>query len=165
MLAILVYMRQTPVVVAIGLLILAIGSFAVVYDDLFVGPQDTVAVREIAQGSRATQTERKNYLITSAADYALLWRILEAPGDAPQIDFEKESVIAVFAGRQSTAGHDIRVERIEDGVVRKVYLTLTKPNENCLTAQMLTEPYQVVVVPKTILTYAHEDRVVTQSCL
>lgn len=158
-------MRQTPVVVALGLLAIAVGSFAIVYDDLFAPPQDSVVFREIAQGARAAQTERKNYLITSATDYALLWRILDTSSEPPEIDFEKESVIAVFAGRQSTAGHDIRVERIEDGVVRKVYLTLTRPNENCLTAQMLTEPYQVVVVPKTMLTYAHEDRVVTQSCL
>lgn len=150
---------------SVGLLVIAIGAFAFAYDDLFVTSEGGVAFREIARGERSAVTIRKNYLIASPSDYALLWRMLDAQGEPPEIDFETESVLAVFAGRQSTAGYEIRVKHIEDETARKVLLAFTKPNENCLTAQAIIEPYQIVVVPKTTLGYVHEDEVVKKSCL
>ena len=119
---------------------------------------------EIAIGAQSTVAERVNYLITTSGQLEELWKMIDASGAPPAIDFEKDAVIAVFAGQKPTAGYAIAVSRIEDDSLRTVVVALTEPGEGCMSAQVLTAPYQIAVVPAALLPLAHKDISVTAAC-
>lgn len=127
-------------------------------------PARLVPFREIARGSHSTETRRVNYLITSRADLAQLWKMLDATGTPPEVDFTTRAIIAVFAGTQSESGCRIAVSRIEDTEVRTVIVALTKPGINCAPSQSVTAPYAIVELPKTPLTLTHRDVLLRRSC-
>jgi len=71
----------------------------------------------------------------------------------PGVDFEKEMVLAVFAGEKRTGGHAIRIEQVAlggteaDPVVCVLYRQ-TAPPPNAMVIQVLTHPAHAVVVKK-----------------
>ena len=124
----------------------------------------TVPFTEIAKGSQSAVERRVNYLITSSSQFNELWGVVTATGTPPKIDFKTHSVIAVFAGQKPTAGYAIAVAKIEDASARMVSITLAKPSDDCMLAQSITTPYQLISVPATSLSLAHEDISVTTTC-
>jgi len=127
-------------------------------------PSVVVPFDEIAQGSKSTITKRVNYIVTSSDQMDKLWKMLDAKGAPPSVDFTVESVIAVFAGQKPTAGYSIRVFTIEDANTRLVSVALAKPDKNCAVAQSITTPYQLVKVSASSLLLAHEDTSTTADC-
>lgn len=126
----------------------------------------SVQVTELAKGARSKETRRVNYLIKSQPELKQLWNMLESVGSLPKVDFETNTVIAVFAGEQPTLGYDIRITKIEDSATaRKVFVTLSKPGGSCITGQVITSPFHIVVVPATALPLTHADSVSVTSCL
>lgn len=129
-----------------------------------IPPARLVPFSEIARGSHSTETRRVNYLITSRADLAQLWKMLDATSTPPEVDFTTRAVIAVFAGTQSESDCRIAVSRIEDTEVRTVIVSLTKPGINCAPSQSVTAPYAIVELSKTPLTLTHKDVLLRRSC-
>ncbi|MDE2021827.1 MAG: protease complex subunit PrcB family protein [Patescibacteria group bacterium] len=125
----------------------------------------TVPFTELAHGAHSSISVRANYLITSAGQLSELWKMIDAGGQTPDVDFATQSVIALFAGQKPTAGYTIAVSKVEDAATRDVTITLTSPGGSCLLAQSLTAPYQVVELPKTSLAFTHKDLATTLSCL
>ncbi len=128
-------------------------------------PAVAVPFTEIAHGTQSTVKKRTNYLITSSSELSQLWKMVDATGQKPTIDFTQNDVIAIFAGTEPTAGYTIATAKVEDSATRDVSVTLTKPGVSCIPAQSLTAPYQIVVFVKTTLPLTHEDQTMTVSCL
>lgn len=124
-----------------------------------------VPFTELATGLHAKVDWRANFLITSAPEMSELWKIIDAAGQTPVINFDTNDVIAVFAGDKPTGGYSIAVSRVTDGTLRTVTVTLTSPGGSCFLAESLTSPYQIIEIPKGSLPLTHQDEVVTQSCL
>ena len=124
----------------------------------------TVPITKLAQGSHSTVSRRVNYFITSPSHLQYLWKMIDAAGTPPAIDFKKEAVLAVFAGERPTTGYAIEVSKVLDSSSRLVSITLAKPDDSCMTGQSLTAPYEIVAVPTTSLPLAHEDISTTVSC-
>lgn len=125
----------------------------------------TVPFTELVRGMQSEVKTRVNYLITSTEGLEKLWEMVDATGTPPVVDFKKDSVIAVFAGEKPTTGHAIEVAKVEDAIARTVSITLTNPGGSCVVGQAITAPYQVIVVPLTTLSFAHEDISTTTGCL
>ncbi|MBU6491016.1 protease complex subunit PrcB family protein [Patescibacteria group bacterium] len=125
----------------------------------------TIPFTELAHGAHSSIPVRANYLITSEDQLSELWKMIDAGGQTPKVDFATQSVIAIFAGQKPTAGYTIAVSNVEDAATRDVTITLTSPGGSCLLAQSLTAPYQVVELPKTSLAFTHKDLATTLSCL
>lgn len=124
-----------------------------------------IPFEELASGVRSSVPSRVNYLITSSSELVRLWAMLGTPAKVPPVDFSKNEVVAVFAGQKPTTGYTIVVSKIQDdGAGRMVTVDVMEPNAGCATAQSLTEPYQIVQVPKTSLPFTHEDQTSTTSC-
>lgn len=71
----------------------------------------------------------------------------------PAVDFEKEMVLAVFAGQKNTGGHSIQIEKIlkkQSDTNPKYYVLYrqTAPPPDAMVTQVLEYPAHVVVVPK-----------------
>lgn len=120
---------------------------------------------EIAHGSQSAVERRVNYIITSPDQFNELWNMIGVTGVPPKVDFEKDAVIAVFAGRKPATGYSIAIAKIEDTDLRTVSITLANPDEKCVPAKSITTPYQLITVPTTSLPLSHKDIVVTTNCL
>jgi len=167
-------MRDVFIVLGAGIIVVAIGIAVLAPEDKSMqdpvagtvpATRTSVSAQELAHGERSTVVRRTNYLINSTSELSEVWNMIETDAQQPEVDFTRNSVVAVFAGKKPTAGHDIEVTKVEDGIVRKVFLKLTSPGVSCLLAQSLTQPYQIIEIPKTSLAYAHEDTAITESCL
>jgi hypothetical protein len=97
----------------------------------------------IAEGAQAKVEEPFLFVARDAKTYALLQTIVENLPDASTIDFTKESVVAAFAGTKPTAGWEVLVRKLSD----KVLIDLNEPRKDVMTAQMLTAPYKIAVIP------------------
>ncbi|MBY0551960.1 MAG: protease complex subunit PrcB family protein [Candidatus Obscuribacterales bacterium] len=68
---------------------------------------------------------------------------------APDVDFRKEMIVAVFMGQRSSGGYSIRVTRVErrDGATY-VYYTNYNPPPGSFTTAAMSAPYHLVKVPR-----------------
>ncbi len=65
-----------------------------------------------------------------------------------EVDFTKYTVVAVFAGQKPTAGYTIRVTSVEEEDKRlAVRVKEYWPGNNCITAQAVNYPYQIIKFP------------------
>lgn len=131
-----------------------------------VVPQTDVSFIPLVSGTQSTISKRANYVIRSDGELRELWKMLDAGGMPPVIDFSKNIVVAVFVGQESTGGYSISVSRVADSAsARTVSITLTKPGGSCILPQVLTAPYQIVELASTSLPLSHINIVTTTSCI
>ncbi|MFA6519739.1 MAG: protease complex subunit PrcB family protein [Candidatus Paceibacterota bacterium] len=167
-------MKDTPIIAGIALLAVAIGVYFFLSGDVknsspaSVSESQTSAVAvpftPLVSGTRSTIAERVNYFITSSTQLNELWKLVDAKGQPPKVDFTKEAVIAVFAGQQPTGGYAIQVSKIVDSGARLVSITIQKPDDSCKPKVVVTMPYEIVTIPATTLPLAHEDILTTVPC-
>lgn len=163
---ILIIIGLAAVAVAIGLFIFLRGrdTSPTVSPNLASAEQSVAVVpfTKITQGEKSTVTRRVNYLITSTDELQKLWKMVDATIPPPAIDFEKQAVLAIFAGNESTSS--IAIAKIEDTDTRLVSIAVTKPDSACVSKLAAPSPYEIVVVPATTLPLAHADLATTVSC-
>ncbi len=163
-------MRETLVVVVVAVVAAVIGLLTFVFINNSTAPvaeeEDApVVFRELAQGDRSSVERRVNYLVYSEAQMKQLWELIGAVDAPPEVDFTTHTVIGIFSGKQPTAGYEIAADRIIDTETRNVSIITSRPGVSCLAAQTITQPYQVIMVPKTSLSYKLEYIPMTTSCL
>ena len=125
----------------------------------------SVLFTELASGTNADVTTRESYLITNDEELRDLWKLLRTDSERPTIDFTKDSVLAVFAGEEPTAGYTIAVRAITETNERMINIEIGAPGVTCGAAEVVTTPYQIIKVAKTDLPLAHKDAMVTTGCL
>ena len=123
-----------------------------------------VPFERIANGVRSTVKERVNYAISSSGQMTELWTLLDKSGVPPTIDFNKQMVIAVFAGEKPAVGYGISVSKVTDADKRLVTVTLQNPEGTCAPKSSNTAPYEIIVVPIAPLPLAHQDTSATVAC-
>ena len=163
-------MQQIGSVIVLVALVVA-GMFLVREEDRSALPATpsfesiSVPFTTLLQGDQSKVAKRVNYLVTSDEGLKELWSMLGTKSAMPKVDFNTRSVVAVFAGEQATGGHSIAVAKIEDSAsARTVSVALTAPGEGCMSAQVITAPFQVVELPSTELEFTHKDTQVAVAC-
>lgn len=121
-----------------------------------------VPIETLAHGVKSTITDRVNYVITSPAEMTKLWKMVDAAEPPPTVDFNKQMVLAVFAGKGTSA--DITIARVVDADARVVSVTIVPPGPACAQKVKTTAPYEIVAVPATSLPLTHRDVTTTASC-
>lgn len=88
--------------------------------------------------------------VTDSEGFDTLWE--EHSGSSaikPQVDFESESVLAVFAGQKPTGGYSIKITSVSlDGKALQVKYHETSPAKGSLNSQVLTSPAHIVKIGK-----------------
>ena len=70
-------------------------------------------------------------------------------GDRTAVDFTRDMVVAVAAGQRPTGGYEIAVDRVRQAKGElTVEVVETAPGPNCVTTASLTQPVDVVVIPR-----------------
>lgn len=154
--------------IVISVLIFLSGSGATTNSDLITSepnnPVTAVAVpfTKLVGGTKSNIAVRANYLITSPSELGELWAIIDAKGNPPEVDFSKQAVLAVFAGKESTSS--IAIAKIEDTEARMVSISIIRPEGICAQKATATSPYEIAVVPISSLPLTHEDVLTTTKC-
>jgi PrcB C-terminal len=95
-------------------------------------------------------------VIRTQQEWTTLWHQTHAnqvPAPAaPKVDFTTEMVVAVFMGQRPTGGYAVTIEDVAAGK-KEVRVTVREqsPPPDAITAQVITEPYHMVVVKKSAL--------------
>jgi len=120
-----------------------------------VEPRFTV----LAEGDNATVNSADFAIAASDTALIALWNVAYgnqlAQPPLPEVDFRRESVIAIFIGQRPNGGYGIELEQvtIEDG---EVYISVreTEPAEDAITTQALTSPWVMLSVTRPELEVA-----------
>ncbi len=121
----------------------------------------------LAQGVTAPVSARINYLIKNDNELKQLWTLIygATASTVPSVDFSRYNVAAVFAGTQSTTGYSIALFGIKKTPKREVaIITITRPGPSCIVKKKQTSPYEVVLLPSSLLPLSHTDVIKTNFC-
>jgi hypothetical protein len=112
------------------------------------GGSTGVEFKRVGQWTRTGISEARRLVIRDANGWAEFWSELGL-GDRPEVDFSRDLVVAVAAGQRPTGGHEIAVDRVSQANGElTISVVETTPGPNCVTTTSLTQPVDVVVVPR-----------------
>lgn len=113
----------------------------------------TGKMQTLTQGWQSGIEARREVVVRDAGSFRALWAGHVAgrspPPPLPAVDFSRELVVAVFAGAQPTGGYSLSPPSLEIGRGRTlVRFVLKRPGPNCLSTQVVTQPFAMVRIPK-----------------
>jgi hypothetical protein len=120
-----------------------------------------VAFSEVLRDARNGTQEPRQYVFARREDYEAWFEegSRRYPPDAAEVDFSREAVLMVSAGRKPTTGHGIEILRVVDlsGVlgapVTCVLYRETAPGPQDGAGDALTYPVHLVKVPQAQTQY------------
>lgn len=93
--------------------------------------------------------EKKNYIIKSKKEWQDVWAKAGHSVVAPEVDFTKEMIIAVFYGVALTGGYSVEIIKVIEGLDKlTVFIKETSPGSDCTATQALTEPRHIIKVQR-----------------
>jgi hypothetical protein len=103
----------------------------------------------VARGDASEQQTARQVTIRTAAEWKALWKEHAPTEKMPAVDFNKDMVVGIFLGTKPSAGHEVEIVGVrteeKDLVVEYVQ---KQPGRGTVAAQILTEPYHLVSVPR-----------------
>lgn len=113
------------------------------------GLAQTVMFSTVAKGDLSEQQTAKQVTVRTDAEWKALWKDHAPAGKMPAVDFNKTMVVGIFLGAKPSDGHDVEIVGVrteeQDLVVEYVQ---KQPGRGTVAAQILTEPYHLVSLPK-----------------
>lgn len=97
----------------------------------------------LARGSYSKVETPFVFAVRDAETYELLRSLIENLPPSSTIDFTKTAVIAAFAGEKTTGGYSVIIHPVAD----KIAIDVRAPEKGAMTAQVITSPFQAVVIP------------------
>ncbi len=109
----------------------------------------TPAFSTVAKGDMSDQQTARQVTVRTAAEWKMFWKEHAPTAKMPAVDFGKDMVVGIFLGSKPSAGHDVEIigVRMEEKDLVVEYVQ-KQPGRGTLAAQVLTEPYHLVTVPK-----------------
>jgi len=99
------------------------------------------------------ENEAKAYLINDQETYnELLGKLKMRQQDRDEYNeyWENNSLLLVYGGTRPSSGYNIQTDTvISTGKKLEVFATLTEPGANCMVADMISYPMQLLAIPKT----------------
>jgi hypothetical protein len=107
----------------------------------------------VARGQMSGLDQPARRVVRTPAQWAALWKqhagTAEPAPPRPPVDFKRDAVIVVAAGRRPSAGWSVEITRVEQlAGTMVVHVRETRPPPDALTAQVLTQPYHFVRVAR-----------------
>jgi hypothetical protein len=124
--------------------------------------QEKSEFRTLDQGTGSGIAESACRVVRDKAAWEKLWEKhagVPAERKRPDVDFAKETVLAVFFGQKRTGGYAIevvKIERKDDAVL--VTVRRTEPDPGSMVTMALTTPHHLVAVANGTLKGAKKVR-------
>lgn len=121
----------------------------------FAGAQNAlppIKWRTLAEGHQSNATQFEHHILISQGDLeTFLRRMTPSPMKSSlRVDWNKELVLVVHAGRKNTGGHKVYVETIDrtTAAVAMVRVVNVKPNPRDPVTEALTSPWVMIAVER-----------------
>lgn len=115
--------------------------------------EQPVPFATLARGNYCAVTKPQDHIIQSQAELQKFWKKLDlVEQKMPPIDFNAQTVLAIFMGEQTSGGYAIRIDRIvrtPKSIIVMVRKILPAKDEQVSMA--LSQPYILVSIPHTDL--------------
>jgi hypothetical protein len=109
----------------------------------------TPSFTNIAKGDSSEQQLAKQVTVRTAAEWKALWKDHAPTEKMPAVDFTKDMVVGIFLGTKPSAGHEVEIVGVRpEGKDLIVEYVQKQPAPGTMAAQILTEPFHLVAVPK-----------------
>ena len=113
------------------------------------GPRRRPSFTTIAKGDSSEQQLAKQVTVRTAAEWKALWKDHAPTEKMPAVDFTKDMVVGIFLGTKPSAGHEVEIVGVRpEGKDLIVEYVQKQPAPGTMAAQILTEPFHLVAVPK-----------------
>jgi hypothetical protein len=117
---------------------------------LLTGPLTAqMTFTSVAKGDASGQQEARQVIVRTGAEWAELWKDHAPKESPPAVDFSKNMIVGIFLGTKPSTGHDVEIVGVRaqerDLIVEYVQ---KQPGRGTMAAQILTEPYHLVTVPR-----------------
>lgn len=131
-------------------------------------PAQSGTIVRLYHSTTSTLNRPVRKVVRDSAGWVDAWALLREstgrPGPLPSVDFSKHMVVMVGLGDKASTGHDITVDSVT--VADSDYLVFvqsTDPN-NCPGGAALTQPVDVVRIPRSGLPVRFVERIVKLLC-
>ena len=117
-------------------------------------PGTTLTWEKIAQDGNSGVEAESYQLINDPESWAALWNQLNStrfPAPvAPEIDFDRYSVVVCMMGTRVSGGFSVSIRRLEQKG-NELLLTVEHagPGRGCFVTEALTQPYYLASIPQT----------------
>ena len=117
--------------------------------------QNIIAFELLAQDFYGGMTESKFMVIKNEKTLDTIYNLINEGKTPvlkmPVINFEQETVLALFLGEKNSGGYSIDVEQIMN-VNDKVNVAykITSPKAGEMVISVMTQPYCIIKIPKTL---------------
>jgi hypothetical protein len=123
----------------------------------------------VAHGFYSGFTRPARVVIDNDADWRAAWATayvgMSPTVNPPAIDFTRSSIILVALGTRATGGYDIAVTRLASTPdYLYVEVTSTSPGSRCGTTQALTQPFDIVRIPRQHPPLVFVEKSATEQC-
>lgn len=122
----------------------------------------------ILDGTYSAIEEKREVLLNNNDDYQKLmtevYKNLDQMPRIPVVDFNKNSVVAVFIGNRSNGGFMVSIDSVSDGKNLTVNITETTPGSNCMVTDAITRPFSLVKIPKTDSKPVFKTKQIVKDC-
>jgi hypothetical protein len=103
----------------------------------------------VAKGDLSGQQTAKQVTVRTPAEWKALWKDHAPTEKMPPVDFSKDMVVGIFLGTKPSDGHEVEIVAVRTQEKELVVEYVQKqPGRGTVAAQILTEPYHLVSVPK-----------------
>jgi hypothetical protein len=106
-------------------------------------PMSDGEIKTLAEGFNSKIEEPFLYVVRSAETYRQLQTAIDDLPSVAGIDFEKQAIVAAFAGTKSTGGYSVEI--VKSG--EKVAVSVENPPADAMLSQALTSPFKIAIVP------------------
>jgi hypothetical protein len=100
-------------------------------------------IKTLAEGFHSKIEQPFLYVVRSAETYRQLQTAIDDLPPTTAIDFEKQAIVAAFAGTKNTGGYSVEI--VKSG--GKVSVSVKNPPADAILSQALTTPFKVAIFP------------------
>ena len=109
----------------------------------------TPSFTNIAKGDSSERQLATQVTVRTAAEWKALWKDHAPTEKMPAVDFTRDMVVGIFLGTKPSAGYEVEIVGVRpEGKDLIVEYVQKQPAPGTMAAQILTEPFHLVAVPK-----------------
>ena len=116
---------------------------------LFLQAAGALPVRTLDRGAQSGIQTTRREVVRTATVWNALWAAHASGRPAPEVDFSRDMVVAMFAGSRPSAGYSIEIVSVErENGALTVKFRESAPPSDAMVAEVLTSPFHLAVVQR-----------------
>jgi hypothetical protein len=132
-------------------------------------PGAPVPITRVTSAGNSGIKEKLHLVIRDRDTWRDVWRMINATKmqvpALPEIDFSREMVVVAGLGQKPSGGYGIRVDRAYEKDDRlDIDLVTGSPGRSCLVPAVLTQPVDVVRLPRTERSVIFHETEIVHDC-